>query len=176
MTSQPSEGKPDDRLWDEVGHRKLGVGGLAQPLWDTGLYDAHGEVLPIRAAKRLHESRVVSAVATDPVMERDYERNLAVPVLTARLAQVAPRLLDRGRDLVQSVEDAQVVEGGGDRHLLLVSGGERRDRPCEVEDAMRVVAVALEGRRVTTRTLTPRIEDLVDERMTYQRGHVWGAM
>src|SRR5215212_10691995 len=50
-----------------------------------------------------------------------------------------------------------------------VAARERRDRPGEVVDAVRVVAVALEGSRVAARELAPGVEDLVDQRMTHHR-------
>jgi hypothetical protein len=99
-------------------------------------------------------------------MEGDHERDLPVPLLASALAQVAPRLLDRGLDVVQPVEDAEIVKRGRDRDLVLVVRRQRCDRPGEVVDAVRVVAVTLERHRLAARELAPRIEDLVDERMT----------
>ena len=104
-------------------------------------------------------------------MERDHERDLAVPLLTSSLPQVARSLLDRRFQVVQAVEDAQVVEGGSDRQLVLVLGRQRRDRPSEGVDTVGVVAVALERRRVAARILAPSVEDLVDQRVTNQCRH-----
>jgi hypothetical protein len=81
------------------------------------------------------------------------------------------RLLDRRLQVVLAVEGAQVVQGGSDRHLVLVLRRQRRDRPSEVLDAVGVVAVALERRRVAARILAPSVEDLIDQRMASERRH-----
>jgi hypothetical protein len=73
------------------------------------------------ATERFHQPRVQSAIGTDPMMEGDHQRDFAVPLRAARLPQVARRLLDRRLDAVQAIEGAKVVEGRGDRQLVLVS-------------------------------------------------------
>src|SRR5919199_3126249 len=163
MTAQPAERQSDDGLGDEGAHRQLGLSGLAHAPRDPTPHEPHGEVVPVRAPKRLHESCVLAAVGTDAVMEGDHQRDLALPPRAADLPQVAPRLLDRRLDVVQAVEDAKVVEGRGDRDLVVAIRTQGRDRAGEAVDPVRMVAVALEGRRVAAGVSSPRVKDLVDQ-------------
>ena len=162
MPWQPGDRPEEDRLWDEGSDRELAIGRLAQLPWDAAPHQAHGDLVPVSAAKRLHEVDGLAAIGPDPVMKGDRKRNLAVPSLAPGFAQVARRLLDLRFEVVHAVKGAQVMEGGSDGNLLLVVRGQRRDRSHEAVDTVRVVAVALEGCVVTARVFAPRVEDLVD--------------
>jgi hypothetical protein len=134
-------------------------------------HQAHGEVVPVSAAKRLHEVDGLAAIRPDAVMKGDRQRNLAVPRLAPSFAQVARRLLDRRFEVVHAVKSAQVVEGGSDGNPLLVVRGQRRDRSHEAVDAVRVVAVALDICVVTARVFAPCVEDLVDYGVAHKGIH-----
>src|SRR5262245_39547714 len=165
MARQPADRHSGYRFRDEVLDGEFGIGRSTQLTWDSAPHETHREVVPIGTAKRLHELCRLAAVGAQPVVKGDRESHFAIPCVPARVTQITPRFLDRGFQVVEPLEYAEVVEGGCDRNFLVILRRKRRDGASEVVDAVSVVAVALEGRMLAVRELATSIEDLIDQRM-----------
>jgi hypothetical protein len=104
----------------------------------------------------------------------DDDRQLVGPRVAAGLPQPCVLRLDRGHQVVEGVERAQVVKRHGDRELVVAVGPFRGERTGEVHHAVHVRLVRVIAGVVAVGPVAMRLEDLLGQRQAAHdlgRGH-----
>jgi hypothetical protein len=129
---------------------------------DPGADEPLAQVGEVGAPEGLRQRRVRAPVGQEAVVLGDDDGELRPPRFAARPLQPRVPGADRGGEVVQRAERVEVVERGSNGELVVALAVVGDDRAGEVQDAVRVAAVALVAGVVAARMLAVRGEDLLD--------------
>jgi hypothetical protein len=123
---------------------------------------SEGQIDEVRAAEHFHQRITAVLIAAELVVLVDHQPDFVLPALESVRDEVLSRGLDGRREVVERAAgpDAEVVEGSGDFELATLLVIAPVQRQPEVNDALDVVAVALE---VAPNRVPPGGEDVIGE-------------